>query len=123
MAFVVGSASVHPITYVPLEFKPLAPVSNLAREQPPFYTPLTLIMTEPIVSRRKVPPFAKPIHHERLATPAVPQYNVAESSARPVGTVPTHMGSSGGNNGRPFTPQNLEAPGKFSYKGQPTTTT
>ena len=73
----------------------------------------TVTLTEPVISRVRAPPPEEPIYRERTVTPAVPLETAAKSSARPAITVSaTTVG--GGDSGRPFTLQNLEAPGKFS---------
>lgn len=71
----------------------------------------------------KVSPFVEPLHRERIATPTVPEHTVAESNTKPVGIVPTHLGGNGGDTGRTFTLKNLEAPRKFSGKGELTMAT
>ena len=81
-----------------------------------------IVLTEPIVSRAQAPPLEEPVYRERTVTPAVPLETVAESSARPVGAVPTAT-VSGGDSARPFTLKNLEEPGKFSGIKHPAATT
>ena len=82
----------------------------------------TVTLTEPVISRVRAPPPEEPVYRERTVTPAVPLETVAESSARPVITVPTTT-VGGGDSGRPFTLKNLEAPGKFSGIKHPAVTT
>lgn len=95
-----------------------APAVSASSSLPPFFT----TQTEPICLPVKVPP-TEPLYRARTVTPAVPIETMAESSTRPAGTVPQVTAGSSGEVGRPFTLKNLEAPGKFSGKGQPAATT